>query len=92
MPADTHLHFLLEFCDDGELYALLHSRGNKLLPECEARFYVSEVLLALQYLHLQGFIYRWVGLALLRVACFQQERIMLSFAVLQCSHLQCHTL
>ena len=25
------------------------------------RFYASEVLLALQYLHLQGFVYRWVG-------------------------------
>jgi hypothetical protein len=24
------------------------------------RFYASEVLLALQYLHLQGFVYRWV--------------------------------
>lgn len=28
------------------------------LPEEDVRFYVSEVLLALQYLHLQGFIYR----------------------------------
>ena len=25
-PADTHLHFLLEYCNGGELYALLNSQ------------------------------------------------------------------
>ena len=25
-PADTHLHFLLEYCTGGELYALLNSQ------------------------------------------------------------------
>ena len=33
---------------------------SKRLKESVVRFYASEVLLALQYLHLQGFVYRWV--------------------------------
>ncbi len=57
--ADTHLHFLLEYCDGGELYALLNSQGSKRLKETAVRFYAAEVLLALQYLHLLGFVYRW---------------------------------
>ena len=62
MPAaDTHLHFLLEYCDGGELYALLSSQGNKRLKESAVRFYAAEVLLALQYLHLLGYVYRWGG-------------------------------
>lgn len=120
--ADTHLHFLLEYCNGGELYALLNSqpkwvpspRATRCLPclhrrlpaarhtclrsgaggcwvwrpwpcrpeRCDLRptrrtpnrpralacskrlkesvvqFYASEVLLALQYLHLLGFVYR----------------------------------
>ena len=56
--AETHVHLLLEYCGGGELYAVLNSRSNKRLGEGEARFYGAEVLLALQALHLQGFVYR----------------------------------
>jgi serine/threonine protein kinase len=58
LQTDTHLHFLLEYCSGGELYALLNAQPGKRLPEAAVRFYAAEVLLALQYLHLQGFIYR----------------------------------
>ncbi|GAB4820055.1 hypothetical protein N2152v2_007101 [Parachlorella kessleri] len=58
LQTDTHLHFLLEYCDGGELYALLSSQGNKRLKESAVRFYAAEVLLALQYLHLLGYVYR----------------------------------
>lgn len=59
LPAtESHVHFLLEYCAGGELYAALNSRANKRVSEGEARFYSAEVLLALQYLHLQGFVYR----------------------------------
>ena len=34
---------------------------SKRLKEDAVKFYASEVLLALQYLHLQGFVYRWGG-------------------------------
>jgi phototropin len=49
---------LLQYCDGGELYALLNSQPDKRLAESAVRFYASEVLLALQYLHLLGFVYR----------------------------------
>lgn len=56
IQTDMHLHFVMEYCEGGELYALLCSR--KRLQEDAARFYSAEVLLALQYLHLLGFVYR----------------------------------
>ncbi len=52
LQTDTHLHFVMEFCDGGELYALLNSQPKKRLKEAHVRFYAAEVLLALQYLHL----------------------------------------
>ena len=42
----------------GEFFRALQSRPNKCLPEEDARFYVAEVIAALEYLHLMGFIYR----------------------------------
>lgn len=58
LQTDTHLHFILEYCSGGELYALLNAQPGKRLPESAVKFYACEVLLALQYLHLQGFMYR----------------------------------
>lgn len=37
---------------------MLMKQPNRCLPEDSARFYAAEVLLALEYLHLKGFIYR----------------------------------
>ncbi|ORZ39197.1 kinase-like domain-containing protein [Catenaria anguillulae PL171] len=53
-----NLYFALEFCLGGEFFRALQSRPGRCLPEPEARFYVAEVVLALEYLHMQGFIYR----------------------------------
>lgn len=39
----THLHFLMEFCEGGELYALLTSKPMKRLKESHMRFYCAEV-------------------------------------------------
>ena len=47
-----------QYCSGGELFELLHKQPNKRFCEVHARFYTAEVLLALQYLHLLGFIYR----------------------------------
>eukprot|EP01026_Neomeris_dumetosa_P050378 TRINITY_DN4414_c0_g1_i3.p1 TRINITY_DN4414_c0_g1~~TRINITY_DN4414_c0_g1_i3.p1 ORF type:complete len:756 (+),score=106.22 TRINITY_DN4414_c0_g1_i3:115-2268(+) len=55
---ETHLHFMLEYCAGGELYGLLNSQPGKHFQESQVRFYASEVLLALQYLHLLGYVYR----------------------------------
>lgn len=52
----THLHFLMEYCEGGELYGLLTTQPTKRLKEAHMRFYVAEVHLspcmqAVLYLH-----------------------------------------
>lgn len=42
----------------GEFFRALQTRPGKCLPEEDARFYAAEVVAALEYLHLMGFIYR----------------------------------
>jgi serine/threonine protein kinase len=39
----THLHFLMEFCEGGELYAMLTGKPMKRLKESHMRFYCAEV-------------------------------------------------
>nr|AML78431.1 putative LOV domain-containing protein [Botryococcus terribilis] len=58
LATDTHLHFLMEYCEGGELYGLLTRQPAKRFKESHMRFYAAEVLIALQYLHLLGFVYR----------------------------------
>mmetsp|Transcript_8423 Transcript_8423/g.27520 ORF Transcript_8423/g.27520 Transcript_8423/m.27520 type:complete len:734 (+) Transcript_8423:625-2826(+) len=52
------LHFVMEYCEGGELYQMLSHLPHNRLPEADVKFYAAEVVLALQYLHLHGFIYR----------------------------------
>ncbi|KAL6143241.1 hypothetical protein ACLB2K_053936 [Fragaria x ananassa] len=49
---------LMEYCPGGDLHALRQKQPGKYFPEHAARFYVAEVLLALEYLHMLGIIYR----------------------------------
>ncbi|CAN1272929.1 Protein kinase PVPK-1 [Linum perenne] len=42
----------------GDLHSLRQRQPGKYFPEHAARFYVAEVLLALEYLHMLGIIYR----------------------------------
>nr|AML77131.1 putative LOV domain-containing protein [Hafniomonas reticulata] len=58
LQTESHLHFVMEYCDGGELYGLLNAQPKKRLKEAHVQFYAAEVLLALQYLHLLGYIYR----------------------------------
>jgi serine/threonine protein kinase len=51
------------------------SQPNKRLQEAHMKFYVAEILLALQYLHLLGFVYR----------CFPVSPHALSSSDIQCS-------
>ena len=55
---ETHLYFVMQFCEGGELYETLQAAPGKRFAEPVTRFYAAEVLVALQYLHLMGFIYR----------------------------------
>ncbi|KDP45444.1 hypothetical protein JCGZ_09693 [Jatropha curcas] len=49
---------LMEFCNGGDLHTLRQRRPGRHFTEQAARFYASEVLLALEYLHMMGVIYR----------------------------------
>lgn len=58
---DTQVHRSLTLSQFFFLYATptaLQSQPGKCLSESDARFYAAEVILALEYLHLMGFIYR----------------------------------
>ncbi|XP_054781303.1 serine/threonine-protein kinase D6PKL2 [Prosopis cineraria] len=49
---------LMEFCSGGDLHTLRQRQQGKHFTEQAARFYASEVLLALEYLHMMGVVYR----------------------------------
>nr|AML79658.1 putative LOV domain-containing protein [Anemone hupehensis] len=54
----THICLITDYCPGGELFMLLDRQPKKALEEDAARFYAAEVVIALEYLHCQGIIYR----------------------------------
>jgi protein-serine/threonine kinase len=50
------IYFVMEYCSKGDLFSILQK--NSRLPEESARFYCAEILLALEYLHSVGYVYR----------------------------------
>ncbi|KAG7590697.1 Protein kinase domain [Arabidopsis suecica] len=55
---DKFYCLVMEFCGGGNLYSLRQKQPNKCFTEDAARFFASEVLLALEYLHMLGIVYR----------------------------------
>lgn len=49
---------VMEFCPGGDLHTLRQRQPAKNFTEQAVKFYVAEVLLALEYLHMLGIIYR----------------------------------
>ncbi|KAL6282714.1 hypothetical protein ACE6H2_013643 [Prunus campanulata] len=49
---------VMEYCSGGDLHSLRHKQPNKRFSLSSARFYAAEVLVALEYLHMLGIIYR----------------------------------
>ncbi|XP_044966445.1 serine/threonine-protein kinase D6PK-like [Hordeum vulgare subsp. vulgare] len=49
---------VMEYCPGGDLHVLRQKQPTRCFSEAAARFYVAEVLLALEYLHMLGVIYR----------------------------------
>ncbi|CAL4926390.1 unnamed protein product [Urochloa decumbens] len=49
---------VMEFCPGGDLHSLRHRVPGRRFPLASARFYAAEVLLALEYLHMMGIVYR----------------------------------
>ncbi|XP_073292256.1 serine/threonine-protein kinase D6PKL2 [Primulina huaijiensis] len=49
---------LMEYCSGGDLHVLRQRQLGRHFSEQAARFYASEVLLSLEYLHMMGVVYR----------------------------------
>ncbi|XP_047333844.1 serine/threonine-protein kinase D6PKL2-like isoform X2 [Impatiens glandulifera] len=49
---------VMEFCPGGDLHSLRQRQPGKFFSELAVKFYVAEVLLSLEYLHMLGIIYR----------------------------------
>ncbi|CAO2839371.1 unnamed protein product [Amaranthus hypochondriacus] len=49
---------VMEYCPGGDLHVLRQRQPGRCFTEQAARFYVAEVLLALEYLHMLGVVYR----------------------------------
>nr|AML76947.1 putative LOV domain-containing protein [Borya sphaerocephala] len=54
----THICLITDYYPGGELFLLLDRQPLKVLKEDAVRFYAAEVVVALEYLHCQGVIYR----------------------------------
>nr|AML76696.1 putative LOV domain-containing protein [Azolla sp. BC-2016] len=54
----THVCLITDFCPGGELFLLLERQPMKVFSEDTAKFYLAEIVIALEYLHCQGIIYR----------------------------------
>jgi RAC serine/threonine-protein kinase len=54
--SEDHLYFVMEYVSGGELF--FHIGREKRFSEERVRFYASEILLALHYLHQKGIVYR----------------------------------
>lgn len=55
---ELKLYIVMQYCAGGDFYNVIGRQPNKCLKESDARFYASCVLLALEYLHFNGVIYR----------------------------------
>lgn len=53
-----HSCLVMEFCPGGDLHVLRQLQPNKRFVDNAVRFYAAEVLLALEYLHMMGVVYR----------------------------------
>ncbi|KAF3781767.1 Serine/threonine-protein kinase [Nymphaea thermarum] len=50
--------FLIDYCSGGDLHALLRRQPGSKFEPCDVRFFAAEVLVALEYLHSKGIVYR----------------------------------
>ena len=55
---ETHIHIVMEYCSGGDLYHVLAGMKYKRFKEEQCRFYAAELLLGLEYLHLNGIYHR----------------------------------
>ncbi|KAH0981013.1 hypothetical protein GBA52_008190 [Prunus armeniaca] len=58
LESDRWSCLLTEFCPGGDLHVLRQCQPDKRFSRAAVRFYASEVVAALEYLHMMGIIYR----------------------------------
>ncbi|KAL0923630.1 hypothetical protein M5K25_007695 [Dendrobium thyrsiflorum] len=58
LDASHYACFLIDYCPGGDLHSILRRHPSHRLPLPAVKFYAAEVLLALEYLHALGFVYR----------------------------------
>ena len=55
---ETKLYIVSEFLQGGDLFFHLHEKRYTVFPEIKARFYIMELVIALDFLHQNNMIYR----------------------------------
>jgi serine/threonine protein kinase len=58
VQTQTHICLITDFCPGGELFLLLERQPRKVFSEEIARFFAAEIVIALEYLHCVGVVYR----------------------------------
>jgi PAS domain S-box-containing protein len=58
LQSETHIHFIMEMCEGGDLHGLLSGLPEGRMKEAYATFYAAEILIALQYMHVLGYAHR----------------------------------
>ncbi|KAL7615262.1 hypothetical protein Lser_V15G08239 [Lactuca serriola] len=58
LEVDRWSCLLTEFCPGGDLHILRQRQPDRRFDEAAVRFYASEIVVALEYLHMMGIIYR----------------------------------
>ncbi|WOG87931.1 hypothetical protein DCAR_0207164 [Daucus carota subsp. sativus] len=58
LDSDRWSCLLTEFCPGGDLHILRQQQPDRRFNEAAVRFYASEVVVAFEYLHMMGIIYR----------------------------------
>lgn len=53
-----NMYFIMEYCPGGDLWNLIDRTKNFHLPEDEAKFYLAELLLAIEEVHGLGYVHR----------------------------------
>jgi PAS domain S-box-containing protein len=57
VQTSTHIHFVMDYCVS-DLYSFMHKQPSQRFSEKQCKHYASQILLGIQYLHLNGYIYR----------------------------------
>ncbi|XP_010542344.1 PREDICTED: serine/threonine-protein kinase WAG1-like [Tarenaya hassleriana] len=58
IDASHYTCLLIDYCPNGDLHSLLRKQPGNRLPVHPVRFFAAEVLVALEYLHALGIVYR----------------------------------